>query len=43
MTDIQLFAAAMGVFLLGLVVLGVIADSWDRRDARQRNRSKPWR
>ena len=35
------FVAALGVFLILLVVLGICADSWDarelRRDARRRN------
>ncbi|HEY3544738.1 MAG TPA: hypothetical protein VGK17_01445 [Propionicimonas sp.] len=40
MNDLLLFAAGFGVFLLVLVALGVVGNSWDsreRRDARNRN------
>jgi len=37
MTDAAFFCAAMSLFLLGLVLMGVVADSWERRDARRRN------
>lgn len=41
MTDVWLFAAAMSLFLIGLVVLGLIADSAEARDARRRNQARP--
>jgi len=41
--DVVLFAAGLGLFLLGLVLLGVIADGAERREARKRNRARPWR
>jgi len=41
--DVVLFAAGMGLFLLVLVLLGVIADGAERREARKRNRARPWR
>lgn len=41
--DALLFAAGLGLFLAGLVVMGLIADWYDRRDARRRNQARPWR
>ena len=38
MNDAALFMAGMAVFLLVLCALGVVADSWERRDVRRRNR-----
>lgn len=40
MEDVTLFILAVSVFLIGLVVLGLIADhveGRERRDARRRN------
>jgi hypothetical protein len=37
MSELAPFLAGLVVFLLVLLVLGVLADSWEARDARRRN------
>jgi hypothetical protein len=41
-TDVVFLCAAMSLFLFGLVLLGVVADAWERREARRRNPRRRW-
>jgi hypothetical protein len=40
MTDLAIWLAVTAGFLFVLVILGIVADSWERRDAKRRNHAR---